>query len=182
MNADELEARYRSLVVTACEWRAMGIAEPEDMADEVFSQLDSTADHDLRDLYASIDRVVLASYQRYSDSISVLDRLRGGAAIVGPRKQRTPADDFLNALSNLRQADRNLIQLRFWDELDDEEAAEALRLTTETVRERLARAGTRYLAKLSRTHPDLAISDIEDTIRSIKPGVHRRYPTPGGQL
>ncbi len=181
VNADELEARYRSLVVAACEWRAMGLAEPDAMADEVFGRLGST-DHDLHDLYASIDKVVLASYQRFSDSLSILDRLRGGATIVGPRKQRTPADDFLHALSNLRQADRELIQLRFWDELDDTEAAEALRITPEVVRERLAKAGTRYLAKLGRSHPDLAISDIEDTIRSIKPGVHRRFPAAGDQL
>lgn len=166
-------ARYRDLVVTACEWRAMGLADPHAMAEEVFSRLDPRKDHDLRDLYASIDKVVFASYQRYSDGMSVLDRLRGGA-MVG-RTKRTPADDFLAALSNLRQADRQLIQLRFWDELTEDEAAEALGLTREAARERLARAGTRYLSKLGRSHPDLAISDVEDTIRSIKPGIYRRF-------
>lgn len=154
----------------------MGLAEPEAMADEVFDRLDPGKDNDLRDLYAAIDKVVFASYQRYSDRTSVLERLRTGG-VIGPQR-RTPADDFLNALSRLREADRRLIQLRFWDDLDDDEAAEALGLTREAVRERLARAGTRYLARLSRSHPDLAISDIEDTIRSIKPGVHRRFAGP----
>jgi hypothetical protein len=174
VNVDAMAARYRSLVVTACEWRAMGLAEPEAMADEVFDQLDLQKDLTLRDLYASIERVVFASYQRYADRFSMLDRLRGGA-MLSPRGKRSPSDDFLTALSNLRQHDRDLIQLRFWDELDDDEAAEALGLTREVVRERLARAGTRYLGKLGRSHPDLAISDIADTIRSIKPGVHRRF-------
>ena len=168
-----MDARYRNLVVAACEWRAMGLADPHDMADEVFSRLDPRREHDLRDLYSSIDKVVFASYQRYSDSISVLDRLRGGATIVGPRRSRS--DDFLHALSNLRRADRELLQLRFWDDLDEDEAAEVLGLTVEQVRERMVRAGTRYLAKLSRSHPDLTVGDIVDTLNSIKPGVYRRY-------
>ncbi|MGC3995147.1 MAG: hypothetical protein QM779_13705 [Propionicimonas sp.] len=177
MNVAGMVAAYRGLVVAACEWRAVGVADPRAMADEVFRQLDQDADHDLHDLYASIDRVVLASYQRYSDQFSVLERLRDGATIGGPRRTRTPADDFLSALSRLRHADRELVQLRFWDELTDAEAAEALRTTPEVIRERLARAGTRYLAKLARTHPDLAITDVADTVRSIKPGVHRRFET-----
>jgi len=181
VNLDALAARYRSLAVTACEWRAMGLADPEDMADEVFARLDPRSDHTLRDLYAAIEKVVLASYQRYAGSSSVLDRLRG-TAMIAPRAKRTPSDDFLNALSNLREGDRRLIQLRFWDDLDDDEAAEALGTTRDAVRERLARAGTRYLAKLGRSHPDLAISDIEDTLRSIKPGVHRRFGDATGDL
>ncbi|MFT4108111.1 sigma factor-like helix-turn-helix DNA-binding protein [Propionicimonas sp.] len=177
MNLAAMVVAYRGLVVAACEWRAVGVADPEDMAEEVFGQLDVHADHDLHDLYASIERVVLASYQRYAEQFSVLERLREGAAIIRPRRTRTPADDFLSALSRLRNADRELIQLRFWDELSDAEAAEVLRTTTETVRSRLARAGTRYLARLARTHPDLALTDVADTVRSIKPGVHRRFET-----
>ena len=40
---------------------------------------------------------------------------------------------------------------------------------------RLATAGSRYLGKLSRSHPDLNLSDIADTLRSIKPGIYGRY-------
>lgn len=177
MDVEELRTRYHSLVVAACEWRAMGVAEPTDMAEEVFQWLDPRRPHNLRDLYATIEKVVFASYQRYSDGISVLDRLRGGAMIGGPKK-RNPADDYLLALSNLRRTDRELIQLRFWDDLTDDEAAEVLGLSAGAVRERLATAGTRYLGKLSRTHPDIALSDIEGTIRSIRPGVHRRFGSP----
>jgi len=169
-----MAARYRSLVVAACEWRAMGLAEPEYMADEVFARLDPRSDHTLRDLYVAIDKVVLATYQRYAGASSILDHLRAGATL-SPRAKRNPSDDFLAALSSLREQDRRLIQLRFWDDLDDDEAAEALGISRDAVRERLARAGTKYLAKLGRSHPDLAISDIEDTLRSIKPGVHRRF-------
>ncbi len=173
MNTDALADRYRGLVVASCEWRAIGVADPQVMADEVFASLDPNRENGLRDLFVAIDKVVLASYQRFSDSISVLERLRSGAAIIGPR--RSPADDFLRALSNLRRADRELLQLRFWDDLAEDEAAEVLRLSIDEIRERMVRAGTRYLAKLARSHPDLSYADVVDTVRSIKPGVHRRF-------
>lgn len=175
MNLDELRTRYHGLAVAACEWRAMGLADPLEMGAEVFRHLGPGPDFTLKELYRAIDKVVIASYQHFSDATSILDRLRNGMVMTGPRTRRTDADDFLDALSRLREADRKLIQLRFWDELDDAEAAAVLGLTVEGVRERLARAGTRYLAKLGRSHPDLALTDVEDTIRSIKPGVYRRF-------
>lgn len=175
MNREELRTRYQRLAVAACEWRAMGLADPLEMGDEVFLRLGPGTDFTLRDLYKAIDRVVIAAYQHHSDATSILDRLRGGVAIVGPRTKRSAADDFLDALSRLREADRKLIQLRFWDDLDDAEAGEVLGLTVESVRQRLARAGTRYLGKLSRSHPDLALTDVEDAIRSIKPGIYHRF-------
>ena len=39
MNVDDLRTQFHDLVVTACEWRAMGLADPHDMAAEVFSRL-----------------------------------------------------------------------------------------------------------------------------------------------
>lgn len=169
-----MTAQYHSLVVTACEWRAMGLADPVEMAAEVFGLLDERRDHGLQDLYRAIDRVVTSSYQRYSDQTSMLDKLRLGGAL-GMSRSNSPVDDFLKALSNLRGRDRKLLQLRFWDELDEAEAAEVLGISRERVRERLAQAGMRYLSRLSHTHPDLAISDVVDTVSSIKPGIHRRF-------
>lgn len=178
MNVEALAANYHDLVVTACEWRAMGLADPHQMAADAFAMLDEHRDHTLRDLYRAIDKVVLAAYQNYSDKISIMDRLRMGAAF-GSRGPRNPADEFLKALSNLRGKDRQLLQLRFWDDLDEAEAADVLGTSIEAVREHLARAGMRYLSKLTRSHPDLAISDIIDTLSSIKPGIYRRYGATG---
>ncbi|MGV8907352.1 MAG: sigma factor-like helix-turn-helix DNA-binding protein [Propionicimonas sp.] len=174
MNVEALSAQYHDLVVTACEWRAMGLADPHAMAADVFAALDERRDHDLKDLYRAIDKVVLSAYQHYSDKVSLIERLRLGT-LLGGSGPRNPADDFLKALSNLRGKDRQLLQLRFWDELDEAEAAEVLGISIEQVRENLAKAGMRYLTKLSRTHPDLAISDVVDTIASIKPGIYRRF-------
>jgi DNA-directed RNA polymerase specialized sigma24 family protein len=174
VNVEALSAQYHDLVVTACEWRAMGLADPHDMAAEAFGALDERRDHDLKDLYRAIDKVVMSAYQHYSDKISLVDRLRLGT-LLGPSAHRNPADEFLKALSNLRGKDRQLLQLRFWDELDEVEAAEVLGISIEQVRANLARAGMRYLNRLSRSHPDLAISDVVDTIASIKPGIYRRF-------
>lgn len=173
MNVDDLRTQYHDLVVTACEWRAMGLADPHDMAAEVFNRLDERSDHGLRDLYKSIEKVVIVSFQRHAERTNLMDRLRGGVFIDRP--PRTPGDAFLKALSNLRGRDREILQLRFWDELTDAEAAEVTGLSVEQVRERLATAGTRYLSKLTGTNPDLNLSDIADTLRSIKPGIYGRY-------
>jgi hypothetical protein len=178
VNVEALAAQYHDLAVTACEWRAIGLADPHEMAASAFARLDERRDHGLRDLYQAIDKVVQAAYQNYSDGISVLERLRLGATL-GRAGSRNPADDFLKALSNLRGKDRLLLQLRFWDELDEAEAAEVLGVSIEQIRQHLAKAGMRYLSRLSRTHPDLAISDVIDTISSIKPGIYRRYGAAG---
>jgi hypothetical protein len=175
VNVEAMAAQYHDLVVTACEWRAMGLADPHEMAAEVFGLLDERRDQNLSNLYKAIDRVVLSSYQRYSDSINLIERLRLGAALGSRSAPKNPADEFLKALSSLSGRDRQLLQLRFWDELDETEAAQVLGVSIEVVRQRLARAGIRYLKRVSRSHPDLAISDVIDTIASIKPGIYRRY-------
>ncbi|HQY98640.1 MAG TPA: sigma factor-like helix-turn-helix DNA-binding protein [Propionicimonas sp.] len=173
MNVDDLRTQFHDLVVTACEWRAMGLADPHDMAAEVFSRLDERKDHGLQDLYKAIEKVVFVSFQRHAERSNLMERLRGGAFVERPT--RTPGDNFLKALSNLRGRDREILQYRFWDELTDAETAEVTGITVEQVRERLATAGTRYLAKLSGTDPGLNLSDIADTLRSIKPGIYGRY-------
>lgn len=172
MDVDSLAERYRDLVVVACEWRAIGLADPQEMADEVFARLDERRHHSLADLYKAIDKVAMASFRRHAGKANVLNQFRIG--LTTPAPERSPADDLLRALSNLRSRDRALLQLRFWDELTEDEAADVLGLTIEQVRERLAQAGINYLGKLARTHPDLALSDVVDTIKSIKPGIHRR--------
>ena len=178
MNVEALTDKYHDLVVTACEWRAMGLADPHQMAADAFGMLDQDRDHTLRDLYRAIDKVVLAAYQHYSDKVGLMERLRLGASF-GSSGPRLPDDAFLKALSNLRGKDRQLLQLRFWDDLDEAEAAEVLGTSIEATREHLAKAGMRYLSKLTRSHPDLAISDIIDTLSSIKPGIYRRYGATG---
>lgn len=153
----------------------MTLADPNTMADEVFAILPNRDDHDLRGLYQAIDKVVFLAYQRHTEQFSILDRLRssGGA----PRPKGPPSDEevYRTALSNLRTVDRDLIQLRFWDELDDAELAVVLRIAESEIPQRLAQAGTRFLAKINRKRPAVAISEVEAILRELKPGEHRRF-------
>lgn len=174
MDMDAVAARYRGLVVVACEWRAMGLADPEAMADEVFTQLGRGSCRDLRDVYREIDRVVMASFRRHAEQANPLDRLRDWETLLIPPK-RAPLSDALKALSSLHGRDRELLQLRFWDGLTDDEAAEVLGITSDVVRKREASAGDRFLAKLARRHPGAAPRDVAGVLTSIKPGVRRRW-------
>lgn len=166
--------RYQGLAVTACEWRAMGLAEPTALATEVFSTLAAHDRHDLRSLYQAIDKVVFLAYQRHSDQLSVLERLRSS----GSSRPKGPAGDeavYRTALANLRNPDKDLIRLHFWDELDDAETAFVLRFDVDELPERMARAGTRFLTKVNRKRPNVAISDVESILRELKPGEHHRF-------
>lgn len=173
MDVDALAERYRGLVIVACEWRAMGLADPEAMADEVFARLGRASSRDLRDVYREIDRVVMASFRRHAEQVNPLDRLRDWDTLLAPPK-RAPTNPVLKALSNLRARDREVLQLRFWDGLTEDEAAEVLGTTSEAVRRRVASAGDRLLARLSRSHPGASPGDIADVLASIKPGVRHR--------
>ena len=78
-------------------------------------------------------------------------------------------------LMNLRNPDKDLIRLHFWDELDDAETAFVLRFDVDELPERMARAGTRFLTKVNRKRPNVAISDVESILRELKPGEHHRF-------
>lgn len=173
VNIAELRATYFSLAVASCEWRAYGIADPTAMANVAFATLDARKDQSLRQLFRAIDTAVADAYRRHAGTHSVLDRLRTGTTMGRPA-QRTPEEDYRDALSRLRQADRALLQHRFWDDLNDAEMAEVLRLSQADVQDRLANAGVRYLAKLAKTHPEVALSDVGDVLRQIRPGENRR--------
>lgn len=178
MNVEELRDRYQGLVVTACEWRAMGLAEPKEMAAEVFSKLAPEDDLDLRSLYKAIDEVVFLAYQRHTGQFSVLDRLRASGGPIRPKGPPSDEEVYRTALSNLRTADKDLLQLHFWDELDDTETALVLRFDESELPERMARAGTRFLAKVNRKRPGVAISDVAGILRDLKPGLHHRFEDP----
>ncbi|MCE1174634.1 MAG: hypothetical protein LWW77_08515 [Propionibacteriales bacterium] len=170
MRLEVLATRHRSLAVTACEWRAFGMADPERMADEVFQYLVGYDDPCFADFYAAVDEVVALTYARQAAKESTLDRLTRGMKVSRPG----PVDAMLLELSNLRHKHRLLLQLRYWDGLTEAEAAEALRLTPERFAERQAKAETRFLAKVERRHPQLAGQPVGSLVASAKPGIHHR--------
>jgi hypothetical protein len=165
-----LATRHRSLAVTACEWRAFGMADPERMADEVFQYLVGCDDPSFADFYAAVDEVVALTYARQAAKESTLDRLTRGMKVSRPG----PTDAMLLVLSNLRHKHRLLLQLRYWDGLTEAETAEALQLTPERFAERQAKAEERFMAKATRRYPELAGRAVGPLVSSAKPGTHRR--------
>lgn len=170
MKLEVLATRHRSLAVTACEWRAFGLADPERMADEVFGLLCDNDDPDLADFYDAVDSVVELTWARRAAKESALERLTANLKVARPG----PTDAMLLVLSNLRQRHRQVLQLRFWDGLSEAEAAEALRLSPEDFAERQARAQERFMAKATRRYPELEGRAVGPLVSAAKPGVHRR--------
>lgn len=179
VNLAELRTSYADLVVAACEWRAVGVADPREMADDVFARLDPARDHTIRDLYPAINDVVATAYRRFASGVSVLDRLRSGSSFSGRRGERTPSDVYLDALSTLRHGDRQILQLRYWDALTDAETAEVLGLSADAEHDRLATAAARFHAKVTKAHPNLAGAHAGSLVAGIKPGEYHRYPPRG---
>lgn len=159
-------------MVTSCEWRTIGVADPEELAERVFARLDREADADLADLYREVDRVVFLAFEEYSDRLGLMEKFRN----LGTPPPARPARLMLDALSKLNTRDRALLQRRHWDELDALELAESLRWPVEQAVARLGRAEARFLAKARRTRPELEPSAVPSLIASLKPGQHRRYP------
>ena len=172
MRLELLAARHRSLAVTACEWRAFGLADPDRMADEAFDQLLADSDPTLADLYDAIGRVVQLTYERHAAQLSVLERL--GSTMSLSRTSRRDPNELLSILSQLRNRHREVLQLRYWDGLSDAETAEVLRSEDAKVVEWRTRAEARFLAKVNKNYPEVIALDVPELVASIKPGHHTR--------
>lgn len=172
MRLELLAARHRSLAVTACEWRAFGLADPDRMADEAFDQLLGESDPTLADLYDAIDRVVHLTYERYAAQHSILDRLTSNMSLT--RTSRRDPNELLTMLSQLRGKHREVLQLRYWDGLSDAEAAEVLRIEPAKLVGRRTKAEARFLVRVNKDYPEVMALDIPELVASIKPGTHTR--------
>jgi hypothetical protein len=172
MRLELLAARHRSLAVTACEWRAFGLADPDRMADEAFDRLLTESDPTLADLYDAIDRVVQLTYERHAAGISIIERL--GKTLSFERTGRRDPNELLTMLSQLRGKHREVLQLRYWDGLSDAEAAEVLRIDPGKLAERRVKAEAKLLAKVNKNYPEVIALDVPELVASIKPGHHTR--------
>ena len=171
MKSDELRVLYAGLVVTSCEWRTIGVADPYELAERVFVQLERIPEADLFDVYREIDKIALLAFQEYADRLGMLEKLRN----MGTPPPARPARLLLDALSKLNTGDRALLQRRYWDDLDALELAESLHWPVEQAMTRLARAEARFLAKARRGHPELEPSGVPEVVASLKPGEHWRW-------
>ncbi len=170
MRLELLATKHRSLAVTACEWRAFGLDDPERLADAVFDRLLKNPDPSFADFYDAVDLVVHQAYERQTARTSILERFTSNLSIGN----KDAENDVLLALSQLRNKHRVLLQLRYWDGLTEAEAAEALRLTPDAFAERQSKAEARFTNRLAKRRPELATAPLGPTVASAKPGVHYR--------
>ena len=172
----ELRARYGSLVVAACEWRACGVAAPESMAAMAFAYLRLAKGGDLRDLFRAVDRAVADSYRAKASQRSMLDSIRGMATVRPDSDAPLPA--ALVALSALRERDRRILQYAYWDELDRGEIAEVLGTDLVAVQQRLEAATRRLTDRLAKK--GVPGDDVRSLLAEIKPGSHHRGDASAG--
>jgi len=164
------QARYRSLVVTTCEWRAFGVDDPQAMADRVFARLrERSGAPYLRQLYKAVDDVVAATYQREAAKRSMFDfvGLRGGRAGGAPKSD---IDRIGTALRDLPMRDIVLLRQAYWDQLTPDEMAEVNGGTAASQALKCDVA----LARLKMKLPPEVAGDPAEAMRSIKPGTHWR--------
>lgn len=172
----EFRDRYEALVVAACEWRAMQ-ADPEILAERVFAILrDQPTAPNLHSAYQVLDKVVLKAYLDSSQSVSIIDRLRGEKVqVLNAPKDTKQEAQLRDAVSRLRRRDRDFLQLAYWDELSESELAEVLATDAQTVETRRAQALEAYRAQVSRRSPSTDPAEPSRLFRSIKPGLHTRW-------
>jgi len=168
VSQDDAQARYRSLVVTTCEWRAFELDDPEAMADRVFARMDAhTGPHYLRRLYKAVNEVVLDAYQTSTQKGPLWDHFAGlgsGAA----RTTGSPEDRLRQTFASLPTRDVEVLRQAFWDTLTPDEMAE---VNGGTAAQQIAKVD----AALARFKTKLPVGDDPAfTVHNLKPGTHWR--------
>mgnify|MGYP000859616788 CR=1 FL=1 len=155
-------------MVAACEWRAYGLEDPELMADWVFSMLEPGSDPTLSVVFRAIDKAVAQAYGRSASKRSSMDALRGVTMV----RRDVALPVALTALSSLREGDRRVLQLAYWDDLQPIEIGEVLGVNLVAVFRRLTHATQRLSSRLEKH--GIPEEDLVAVLRESKPGTHRR--------
>lgn len=176
MGMDEFRDRYESLLVAACEWRAMH-TDPEPLAALVFDHLErNEGEPSLRAAYQAMDKVVMQAYVQYSDGRSIIERLSGRTVALENAPKDTPEQAKLReAVSRLRRRDRDLLQRAYWDELSESELAEVDGVDVPTVLTRREQALNKYRRIIARLSPTSDPGMAAKLLRTIKPGQRTRW-------
>lgn len=145
---DAFYRRHYRLVLTTVEYRVAGMAVAEDVTAEVFRI--AWKHHSVGGrlsksfLYGVARNVIGNEYRRAARARDLLARLGIGLGLVRESQQDDDAQDdaidLRHALRELRDQDRTILYMTYWDDLSGQEVAEILGVTAPTVRVRLTRA------------------------------------------
>lgn len=159
-DAERFAVFYRehySLILTTCIRRLSDHAAAEDAVAEVFrvawQRFPEKEDPSLAWLYAVARNVVGNEYRRRSRARALQDRIEQAAkdAHAGDK------EEVRDAMGTLRQSDRELLYMAYWEGLRGEEIAGILRISVPAVWRRLTRARQamrRVLDRMSARSPD----------------------------
>ena len=173
---ETFEARYRSLAVTTCEWRAFGVVDPETLADLVFARLRARGRlPDLRLFYQAVEWVVSQAYQREADQKPLFESMMRGQ-FGGHRTPKSETEQVREALIGLRWSEIEILRQVFWDSLTPDELAEVNGKTPQEQQARLQAALTRFALRM----PAAIITDPVTAMRELQPGTRRRRPAHSG--
>ena len=168
---DRFEERYRQLAVVTCEWRALGLADPSELAEQVFQRLRTRRQPpDLKAFYRAVEDVIGLAYREQSGKRSLLEGLLTGSTALFNRPN-SEEDQARAALASLPSRDLDALRQRFWDELTPEEMAEVNGRDAAAQRDRLTSALARLGAKL----PAGLAQDPAAAMRALHPGSRRRH-------
>jgi len=173
--ADELivdnASKYRSLVVTTCEWRAYELADPDAMADRVFARLAKAPGKSyLRQLFKFVDDVTADVYADTARRRPIWEGFAGTRSGVIKGSGDPAIDKARAALTSLPARDVELLRQAYWDTLTFDEMAEVNGATAAVQQAKLDAALIKYKAKLPASQAD----DPVAALRLIKPGTHWR--------
>lgn len=168
-----MATKHRSLAVTACEWRAYELADPEQLADAVFDHLLSNPDPNLADFYQALHAVIQQAYLRHAAEARVIDRINSSLQF----RRSGVENPIITTLSQLRHRHRELLQLRYWDGLSEAETCEALQLSPQAVSELQSKAEARFRKRLAKHSPSSSEGPVGPIIATAKPGSHHRDPS-----
>lgn len=174
---DRFYRRNYRLILTTVEHRVYGYATAEDVTSEVFriawQQYTSGGELRLAWLYGVVRNVVGNEYRRSARSNNLIERLRGPGTIGAPDTTEASLEVLL-ALRKLRELDREILYLTYWDDLTRDEVAIVLKITTVTVRVRLMRARKALQRILTRDDPRVESRMKTDDHRATNPANRAR--------
>ncbi|WP_397545216.1 RNA polymerase sigma factor [Salinibacterium sp.] len=142
--AERFSAQYRSnysMIAATCARRLGNRQAGEDAAHEVFRiawQHSSTDVIDVAWLYVTARNVVGNEYRRSSRASAAYVRLEPRQEVA--QEESTDEMDVTAAISQLRQADRDLLYMAYWEDLTAREISDILKISAGAVWVRLSRS------------------------------------------
>lgn len=113
-------------------------------------------------VYKVLRNIIGNEYQRVARSTELFSRIGGLSGDSSYRMETADALDVRRALAGLRETDREILYMAYWEDLTRAEIASILGISTVTVRVRLLRARQTLKALLYNAVEDAHSEEVKD--------------------